>query len=62
MSADNKEIDYFESKYEITDLGIMNYVVPHYKEDDEDGSKFDIEEPTYLDDKIPYKSESEGKE
>jgi len=55
MSADNKEINYFESDYEITDLGIMHYLVPHYKEDD---IKYDIE-PTYLDDKIPYKAESE---
>lgn len=55
MIADDKEIDYLESDYEITDLGIIHYLVPHYKDDD---IKYDIE-PTYLDDSIPYKAESE---
>ena len=58
MSADNKEIDYLESCCDITELGMIYYLVPHYKED-EDDIKYNIG-PTYLDNKIPYKAESEG--
>lgn len=59
MSLDDKEIDYLESCCDITELGMIYYLVPHYKED-EDDIKYNIE-PTYLDDKMPYKSESEDK-